>query len=134
MAQVTAAGELLNGRAAGTGVEIASALLVDNPYSISGEAPKDFLDLSYNDGHYLFLWSTVGYQPETGVYGVRTSQYLENISIPTPIVATNRDTARGNLSEASQPTVVYLDGNALVLWPSRSGAVEGWFMDSNKIE
>jgi hypothetical protein len=117
--QVSASGELQNGNASELGVEIAPEV----------ELSKDFLDLSFDNGNYLFLWSAVGPDPETGVYGVQVSADLSNISPPVPIVGTDADTILGDLTAPSQANISYSNERSFSVWPSR-GEVEGWFIEN----
>ena len=132
--KVSTLGELENGNSFETGIEIAPSLLVKGAID-RREVPKDFLSLSFHDGNYLFLWTSVSSYPEMGVYGVKVSENLSNISEPVSIVGTNADTIYDelNLSKPTQANISFSDDRSLVVWPSRDeveyGAVEGWFIE-----
>ncbi|WP_269620320.1 hypothetical protein [Zhongshania sp. BJYM1] len=130
--QINSSGELVDAAASDIGIIISPPIFVGG--NSSEEVPKDFLDLSYEDGNYLFLWSSSNFDPETGVYGVKVSRELESISAAIPISGLNRDTLRDDLARPSQANVAYSDTANFVLWPSRSGVVEGWFMDKEKFD
>jgi len=123
---IDSSGELVGSSASDVGIEISPPLFVaDN----SEEVPKDFLEVSYNEGNYLFLWSSVNFDPETGVWSAKLSQNLENIAATVPVVGLNRDTILGDLARPSQANVAYSETKRFVLWPSRSGVVEAWFVE-----
>jgi hypothetical protein len=123
--QINSLGELVGSSALETGIEISPPAFLDG--GSNQEIPKDFLDLSFNDGSYLFLWSSLDFNNYTGVYGVRVSQSLQTISETLPVVGLDGDTAGSGLSQAAQPKASYSATDTFTLWPSSSGVVEGWF-------
>jgi hypothetical protein len=130
--QVNSAGELVGSIASDTGITISDSVLVTD--NVSKEVPKSFLDLSYNDGSYLFLWASTNFDPATGVYGAKLSQNLESISETAPITGLKRDTFFGDFYKPSQVNVSNLDTRNFILWSSQSGELEGWFIEADHFQ
>jgi hypothetical protein len=131
--QISSSGELINSTAGDKGIEIAPKSVNSNS-SPSEQASKDFLNLSFNNGKYLFLWSTSSYSLESGVYGVQTSINLDKLTDPTPISGLLKHAIN---NDQEMPTLVnssYSDTQNIILWPSRSGEVEAWFINSDYFE
>lgn len=130
--QIDSLGQLVDSNASQIGVEIAPHLT--STQDTFGVVSKDFLDLSYHEGNYLFLWTSKGFGPATGVYGVRASSDLDTISTPKPIAGLNGDTIRGDMLRPSLPVASYTDAKTFVLWPSLVGSVEGWFIGAEHFQ
>lgn len=130
--QVNSAGELVGSIASDTGIKISDSVLVAD--NLSKEVPKGFLDLSYDDGSYLFLWASANHDPATGVYGAKVSRNLGSISKTAPITGLKRDTFSGNFYRPSQPIRSNSDTKNFTLWPSENGELEGWFIKEDHFE
>ena len=128
--KISNTGEFLNGDAYSTGTLIAAPLnTAPNPWNI-GEVPKDFLNLSYHNGQYMFVWTSPAYLPESGVYGVKSNTDLTVISQSSPIAGT-RGNALNSFFDPRQPNVGYSNESILVVWPDLPN-IEGWYIE-NKV-
>ena len=126
--KVSGQGVLSNGSADSVGLEVASPLIVSEISSYNSEAPKDFLNLSYEKGNYLFLWSSANYGPEAGVYGVKVSSDLTTISNVMAIPGSQYDVYVGGHLNPGQPNTVTSLKDTLVVWPSNKD-LEGWYIN-----
>jgi len=130
--RVSANGTLLNGPANAQGMLIAPVFV-----PLNNEISKDFLNLTYHDGEYLFLWSSDKNPINTrGIYGVSATGNLGSISDPQRIVGA-LDSNPILISQFEVPThssIAYSDDTALVVWPSWHRWVEGWFFQSEIID
>jgi len=113
--QISSSGELLNGNAKDPGLEITPPLISTRFPANNKEVPKDFLNLSYNKGNYLFLWSSANYDPETGVYGVQVSDDLAYISQSTPIAGIDSDIYSGDIWQPTQANIAYSKTRSLTV-------------------
>jgi hypothetical protein len=131
--QVNSVGELVDSIASDTGIEISPPVLVsDSLLEEVPEVPKGFLDLSFYDGSYLFLWSAANLDSESGVYGAKVSQNLESISSAVPISGLKGDTFWRDFAIPTQANTSNSDTKSFILWPSRSGVMEGWFFEKDR--
>lgn len=129
--KISQSGNLLNGAASQTGVMIAPPIRVTGTGlgSTIEEAVKNYLDVSFSDGNYLFLWQSPLHD-QAGMHSVKASKDLSIITAPSPVVGIYKDVSRiGNIPSFTytQPNIAYSNNQSLVVWPSRTGFVEGWF-------
>lgn len=129
--KISSAGSILNGNASQTGVLIAPPLLATGPnISPNEEIVKDYLDLSFTNGNYLFLWASP-LRNEAGMYAVKASRDMNSISPATPVVGTQINITRAggapSFIQYTHPNIAYSNNQSLTVWPSQTGFVEGWF-------
>jgi hypothetical protein len=128
--KISDTGELLNGDSTTLGALVVGPLLVSkNADFVGQQVPRDFLDLSFYNDHYLFLWTSPYYSPESGVYGVKSNVDLSKISQPSPISGTRKDAANSSSFEPRQPNVAHTNQNILVVWPNLPN-LEGWHIEN----
>lgn len=123
---VSAFGELLNGDSEQLGLEVSPILMADE----NKELVKNFLNLSFNNGNYLFFWSAGKFTQKDGVYGVKVSQDLSVVSESIPIVGIRGESSGDNYEVKASPlNISHTSEQSLILWPSINGEIEGWRID-----
>lgn len=120
--QVSGSGTLLNGDATTLGLEVIPQ---------ASDLPKEYLNLSYNNGEYLFLWVNAAFQTNLGTYVTKVSQDLSTISPTQPVSATFDDTVLNQFVRPAHPAISYSTNQTLVIWPAEDGMLEGWNLSPN---
>jgi len=125
--KISQSGAILNGNASQTGVMIAPPMQATGINANSGEeVVKNYLDVSFAKGKYLFLWQSPSHN-QAGMYGVTASRDLNSIASPIPVVGIRSEVTTFRFDEYTHPNIAYSNNQSLVVWPSRTGFVEGWF-------
>ncbi len=114
---VSQTGALLNGTADDSGVEIVAE---------NSELPMEYLDLSFNNNEFLFLWAAAAFGTDFGVYANRVSADLSVISAVEPVAGTDSAAPFGS-TRPEHPSVSYTPTQTLIAWPTENGFVEGWY-------
>ena len=117
--QISPDGVLLNGSAATLGLEVMPQV---------SDLPKEYLNLSYDNDEYLFLWVNATHQTELGTYGIKVSRNLAPISPARPVSATVGNTHSLQFVRPAHPAISYSEGQTFVIWPAEDGMVEGWYL------
>lgn len=109
---------------------------IDTPYQEDKiDISKKYLNLAYNKGNYMLLWSSTTYEQVDGVYGVKVSKNLDKISRAIPIAGIrNYNISSHRAQKPSQSSISYSNDQTIIIWASRDGyanGIEGWYIDEN---
>jgi len=122
--EVTTNGELLEGDADSSGREILPTSDIDE-ITIDHTNKKQYLDFSFNNGVYKFLW--VGSE----AFVMDADNELLNFSNAVPIGYGEESTKKLTYTF---PNIAHTDEKTLLLWPTRqgyndSGMLDAWFIE-----
>ena len=114
--QISTAGQLINGTAADTGLEIESV----------PDLPIEELNTSIINGEYSVLWSSTSFGTDFGIYENTVSSDLSTITPAAPVSGTRDAAPSTNIPRVSSPDVAASADNRLYVWPSRDGTIQAW--------
>jgi hypothetical protein len=125
--QISSTGEIIRGNGPEVGVEITSSDIAGASSSSNNESKlsKNFLELAFIDGQYIFLWSTLDYGPDGGLYKVNAEADLSKVSSPIAIGGRSAD-AFPSMGLFREPSIGFSETTTVVSWVS--DVMEAWFM------
>ena len=117
--QITTGGQLVNGDATTTGLEIAPQV---------ADLPKEDLNVAFANNQYYLVWCNTTFGTDLGVYGNKVSVDLSSITPITAISGTRDMTFNTSMPRVSHPALSFTQTAAFVTWPARDGFVDGWLL------